>query len=1266
MDAEAGPGRKSSRRFARSAVSSDNIQLSRLAAMNVDADSDEAEFGALAFGTYDDDEEDSNSSEPEWDEEDVSDASANDTRKALSKKPPRKASSSTRMAGAPSKHFKRNRSRHGAARDDDSNDEDEDDVDDSAAEDAMNLDGLDPQLFGHAGPSKPRPHENEADDAEADFEPESFQRLVSSLQDTSREAGALRQRWDTSIEAENAEFENELRAAAGFKQKRRARRKAHEQPLSPEVQALLADANMAYVEHRLYDAIPKLEEVIRIEPNVKTAWKTLGLIYEELGEEEKSIQCRIIGTHLESGASGEWKRLAYRSIAQMLYRQAIYCFQQAIKINKSDIDSIWDRALLLRDLGDYKAAINGMLDILKLQSYDASVVQELVPMLVSTGDYDRGIEVLERWRKSSMEAFPSPTTDGLLDPALTGANEAESASQPVGTAPTSNNFRISELVTLADLMLLTRKPLETVKLLRQTARWLDGRVNENFWDPVNDDREFDGDIDPQIRKERDQEGYGRQVENAESHMLDPEIRLRLGKARMMLGDVAEAKHHFDILTEGDPGDRPQIFAEIGDCYYEHKFWPEALDVLTDLATTEYATDEVSLYAKLAACNHVLGELEEAARLYEPVVEASPDTLEWQMRLAEVYEGLGEKEKSLEVLQQVMRILQMQREAGAQTETAYGASGTTQSGIANDGSLSFFDEMGATPAAKASLAKRARMNYNREQRLKLEAQREQETQLAWRRLELLDPHVFIEGFWRHDVAINKETEEAMGPFYISSESVEAREKRYRQTAQWLEEASSLIDALRLNPRLNGHHLKRRRPGGNRTAAGRQRRQEAIASGTLASLLNTRGGGGPTTISTQAKNLLHRLQDQLVEDEATSDLGDGSEAGDASRQRSEPGPKQLDMSKFRGLPIEHWIALFSKYCFLLVKSGEPITVVNTLLQSLHTSAVVWGMFDRMLVVQLSWLSCALYVQDWPTVWSAVRWLAQEMQFHNLPLKLGASLANATGFHSLGKMIGNNDIKFYQRRMRSGEAVARGVQCRFSTTNKRWQVPVAVYNSLTKTDGAGHLRQANDERDDGEDDVHAEDSDGSLSDEPSSTSAPFSSAPSQDIKGDRPDPALAIRLARPTKPSPLAELHYGYMLLYSGGFQSSAAFFGRAFAVQPADPLLCLVTATAFLGRSTNRQTDNRHHMILTALSFLQDYRKFREEGKWAEMEYNAARALHHVGLVHLAERRYRNVLEYNGEGEGWGMKREAAWNLALIYTTSGSADRARELYERYLTV
>ncbi len=74
--------------------------------------------------------------------------------------------------------------RSGAARSDDSDGEDEDDADDSAIEEAMNLDGLEPQFFGHARSSGSKDRKTDGDEGEADFEPESFQRLVSSLQDT--------------------------------------------------------------------------------------------------------------------------------------------------------------------------------------------------------------------------------------------------------------------------------------------------------------------------------------------------------------------------------------------------------------------------------------------------------------------------------------------------------------------------------------------------------------------------------------------------------------------------------------------------------------------------------------------------------------------------------------------------------------------------------------------------------------------------------------------------------------------------------------------------------------------------------------------------------------------------------------------------------------------------------------------------------------------------------------------------------------------------
>ncbi len=89
-----------------------------------------------------------------------------------------------------------------------------------------------------------------------------------------------------------------------------------------------------------------------------------------------------------------------------------------------------------------------------------------------------------------------------------------------------------------------------------------------------------------------------------------------------------------------------------------------------------------------------------------------------------------------------------------------------------------------------------------------------------------------------------------------------------------------------------------------------------------------------------------------------------------------------------------------------------------------------------------------------------------------------------------------------------------------------------------------------------------------------------------------------------------------------------------------------------------------MVLTATTFFHNYR--RNRARRAEEEYNAARLLHHIGLTHLAEPHYRKVLEMPEEGQGWSLKREAAWNLAMIYTTSSNTKLARQMYEEYLTV
>ena len=113
------------------------------------------------------------------------------------------------------------------------------------------------------------------------------------------------------------------------------------------------------------------------------------------------------------------------------------------------------------------------------------------------------------------------------------------------------------------------------------------------------------------------------------------------------------------------------------------------------------------------------------------------------------------------------------------------------------------------------------------------------------------------------------------------------------------------------------------------------------------------------------------------------------------------------------------------------------------------------------------------------------------------------------------------------------------------------------------------------------------------------------------------------------------------------------------------------------------DNRNHTIVQGISTLSRYAEIR--GASSEVEYNFGRAFHQlgtlwrsleladtdrVGLLHLAVPRYQRVLELAKDnkdaGRGFDMAREAAYNLGLIYPTSGSPHLARELYRTWLVV
>lgn len=138
------------------------------------------------------------------------------------------------------------------------------------------------------------------------------------------------------------------------------------------------------------------------------------------------------------------------------------------------------------------------------------------------------------------ELAPLLATDGAYARAsalyLASYNYFRTSVPHITSTDEISHFSSQDLEALADYLLVQRDFKQVVSVVKEGTRWLQGREKETGWDKLDDDREFD-----EIRKvRRGWEKDARFLEEAEVYELDVRLRVRLGVARLGLGDVDEA------------------------------------------------------------------------------------------------------------------------------------------------------------------------------------------------------------------------------------------------------------------------------------------------------------------------------------------------------------------------------------------------------------------------------------------------------------------------------------------------------------------------------------------------------------------------------------------------------------------------------------------------------------------------------------------------------------------------------------------------------
>ncbi|KAJ3085898.1 transcription factor TFIIIC subunit tfc4 [Quaeritorhiza haematococci] len=344
---------------------------------------------------------------------------------------------------------------------------------------------------------------------------------------------------------------------------------------------------------------------------------------------------------------------------------------------------------------------------------------------------------------------------------------------------------------------------------------------------------------------------------------------------------------------------------------------------------------------------------------------------------------------------------------------------------------------------------------------------------------------------------------------------------------------------------------------------------------------------------------------------------------------PPPKMSEMpASHQGLTFDEWYEVFIKYAAALtIDSREE--EAHEALKAAFDANVFYHNEQRKVALRLHMLAAAIYAKNYARVAEVCRWFLIYKPFANDMFRLyNACLAG--GSEAVSAYASSATQKYFVRQIRAMDR-SSGV------TSK------GLGASLTGGGSSGS--------------------------------------------------GTASKRASTIRQSPLLLTLYGHILLCARSFTQAIAYYIRAYHISPEDPLINMSLGIAYLHRGMQRKSENRHMHIMQGFTFM--FRYYELRGQNQEACYNVARAFHQIGLTHLAIPYYERVLAWGRQRppnpeddedrepmsenpsrsptppplpleESMDLRREAAYNLAMIYVGNGSPGLAQQLLRTHCTI
>ncbi|KAI9741008.1 MAG: transcription factor TFIIIC subunit tfc4 [Cirrosporium novae-zelandiae] len=443
-------------------------------------------------------------------------------------------------------------------------------------------------------------------------------------------------------------------------------------PVEPshEFKALHSQATSAFIDKDYKKAIELVQQAIQVNPEIFAAYSLLSEIRLAEGDRNSALMALFSGAHTKPRDPKVWKQVADLILEQpgedrqLAMKDAIYCYNRIISVERSSIWPRFQRAALHRELGRNGKAIYDYEHILSLKPHDSQALYELSETCIQANDVGKAINFYEETVAYHMKRKSTQAT----------------------------SFNWSEANIYVELYSYLGRYQEGILVLKSLARWILGRGQDNQWDQVTeDDREWDIEDEPRRiafdwfdADAYDPESYGLS--------LPLELRIKLGIYRLKLGQQCfneaivsdwegeneqitnDAQMHLEFLEPDDDQegaklfDYPDLFYEAADALQAEKLYTEAIHFYEPLIKIlEYAEDK-ALFTSMAKCYGELGLKKEAEDCYHTVIDLDPKNIEARVQIAKILEDTGKAEQAAKYIEEVISLGKEEEEARSKDES----------------------------------------------------------------------------------------------------------------------------------------------------------------------------------------------------------------------------------------------------------------------------------------------------------------------------------------------------------------------------------------------------------------------------------------------------------------------------------------------------------------------------------------------------------------------------------------------------------------------